>query len=356
MSRIQHYTESLGGGVLTSIQNTTQAQIESNCIVTIIFLRRSDTPQKEELEKLFAGRYLKEVGKSNLKGYIDLSINAFQARRKSNTDIFHAHSSIAGVAIRLSNIFLRSNLTYYTPHGYAFLRKDKSKVFRIFVKVVEIILNLTSRTRIVSCGKTESIDAVKLFARRVISETNYLSDVTESANREQRRKAKNEKILKVASVGRVTPQKGPDEYVRIVKKLPPDIKAIWIGGGSRINPISSNGLEVTGWLSQQEVREKLSEMDVLLMTSQWEGLSMVGIEAMSLGVPIVSSDYHGVEDLVVDGFNGYICQSEDDYIRNLLKLKNDRYLLYMLKKNARQIYLDNFNLQILRNNWKKMYE
>lgn len=356
MTRIQHYTESLGGGVLTSIQNTTQAQMESNCLVTIIFLRRLDTPQKEELEKLFAGRFLKELGNSNLKGYVNLSIYAFRARRKSTTDIFHAHSSIAGVAIRLGNIFLRSNLTYYTPHGYAFLRRDKSTLFRIFVKMVEFFLNLTSRTRIVSCGKTESIDAVKLFARGVISESNYLSDASEDMTGLKFQKTKNEKILKVVSIGRITAQKGPEDYARIVKKLPPEIKAIWVGGGPLVNPISCNGLEVTGWLSQQEVRNKLSENDVLLMTSQWEGLSMVGIEALSFGIPIISSNYHGVTDLVLDGFNGYICETDEEFIERMATLLHNPQLLNQLRINARECYLQAFDLQLLKRNWKRMYE
>jgi glycosyltransferase involved in cell wall biosynthesis len=356
MSAILHFTESLGGGVLTSIQNTTQAQIESDCKVTLIYLRRRDTPKIEDLMTLLPGRILIEIGKSDWKGYVNLSIFAIKAIRKSKTDLFHAHSSIAGVCIRLVNTFIRSDFVYYTPHGYAFLRRDTSRLFRIFTILIECLLNLISNTKVISCGKTEALDARKLFAHTVLAETNYLSDTFTPATNLNERTDIGGNILKVASIGRITPQKGPDQYVRIVKKLPPQIKAKWIGGGTQVNPISSSGLEVTGWLTQNEVRQNLREIDVLLMTSQWEGLSMVGIEALSYGVPILSSNYHGVNDLVLDGYNGFICNSDDEFIRNLLILENNRKLLDKLKENARSSYLEKFDLKILADNWKKMYD
>jgi glycosyltransferase involved in cell wall biosynthesis len=52
-------------------------------------------------------------------------------------------------------------------------------------------------------------------------------------------------------------------------------------------------------------------MDVFTLTSLWEGLPRVYLEALALGVPIVGTRVDGAEEVVKDGVNGYLLEPGD---------------------------------------------
>ena len=61
-----------------------------------------------------------------------------------------------------------------------------------------------------------------------------------------------------------------------------------------------------GYLSQRELRLRLVEADVCVMTSFSEGIPVVLMEAMAAGVPVVAPKITGIPELVDDGINGYL--------------------------------------------------
>jgi glycosyltransferase involved in cell wall biosynthesis len=56
------------------------------------------------------------------------------------------------------------------------------------------------------------------------------------------------------------------------------------------------------------VAERMAASDILLLTSLQEGLPMVAIEALQWGLAIVSSRIGGMQDIVEEGKNGFLCE------------------------------------------------
>lgn len=56
----------------------------------------------------------------------------------------------------------------------------------------------------------------------------------------------------------------------------------------------------------ENIREKLLESSVFLLSSRWEGMPMVVLEALECGLPIVSYDIPAVKPLVSDGKEGFV--------------------------------------------------
>ncbi len=132
--------------------------------------------------------------------------------------------------------------------------------------------------------------------------------------------------------GRFMPQKNVPGLVRILgrlKGLP--WKASLVGDGAQRPAVEAEvarlGLEgrveMPGWLTPEEVIRHMRRADILLMPSLSEGLPVVGVQALSLGLAMVVSDIGGFLDLVQNGENGYLCPVENeaafaDALRSLL--------------------------------------
>ena len=79
--------------------------------------------------------------------------------------------------------------------------------------------------------------------------------------------------------------------------------------------------------------------DVFFLPSHREGLCLSIIEAMNFGLPIVTSNVRGCQDLVEDGKNGFTAD-KNDYMRYadiFKKLINDAELKRQLGKNSKEM-------------------
>ena len=77
------------------------------------------------------------------------------------------------------------------------------------------------------------------------------------------------------------------------------------GLGSRI--------EITGWITSEEVRQRLLDARALVLPSFAEGLPVVIMEAMALRRPVISTYVAGIPELVHDGEHGWLVPAGDVY-------------------------------------------
>ena len=63
---------------------------------------------------------------------------------------------------------------------------------------------------------------------------------------------------------------------------------------------------------RKDIPELCNAADISAFPSRIEGLGLAGIEAMAAGVPLVSSNVHGILDYVIDGKTGFACNPNDE--------------------------------------------
>ena len=68
---------------------------------------------------------------------------------------------------------------------------------------------------------------------------------------------------------------------------------------------------ITGWISNDEVRQHLLAARALVLPSFAEGLPVVIMEAMALRRPIISTYVAGIPELVRDGEDGWLVPAGD---------------------------------------------
>lgn len=67
-------------------------------------------------------------------------------------------------------------------------------------------------------------------------------------------------------------------------------------------------LETLPFLS---VKEKVENSNLLLLSSIKEGVANVVLEAMALGVPVLTTDCGGMTEVINDNFNGFVCPTRN---------------------------------------------
>jgi len=251
---------------------------------------------------------------------------------KYRFDIVHTHSSKTGFLGRIAARIAGVPNIIHTVHGFPF-HEHQLPVARYFYQALEIIAaRFCDHLVIVNNYEREQIQENRLFPTRKIR-TIY-NGIESNPNIEPRRygstgliaPAKNNPELSeffvIGSVARFTRAKNVinmTEVAILVCRANPEIKFVFIGDGelwdSCYDLVASAGMHkqilMPGW--QSNVDYWLQNMDVFLLYSRWEGLSISILEAMSYGLPIVASDIKGNNELVTNE-NGILVQL-DDHIR-----------------------------------------
>jgi len=135
-------------------------------------------------------------------------------------------------------------------------------------------------------------------------------------------------------LGNLTPQKRPDRFVEIIKLVKqnfPDIKAWIVGDGVLRNDteelVKKYDLQnnIRFWGYQQNVTELIAASDLLVLSSDTEGLPGVVLECGYLGVPAVSANVGGINECLENGKTGYVVQTQNpvDYANYIVELLND---------------------------------
>lgn len=106
-----------------------------------------------------------------------------------------------------------------------------------------------------------------------------------------------------------------------------------------------------------DILEKYLDSSLYLMTSRYEGMPMVLLEAMSVGLPLISVDCpHGPKELIKDGYNGFLVDYEDDnsfFNRVVLLIENEE-LRKQIGENSR-IMSNNYKIDNVASQWVKLF-
>jgi glycosyltransferase involved in cell wall biosynthesis len=142
-------------------------------------------------------------------------------------------------------------------------------------------------------------------------------------NRYTRKKSYTEmdtKSINFVAIGRLARVKNYPLLIEAFRELYQKYKNVHltiVGEGEEIEQIRAqvereglqNVIDMVGVCS--DVRKYLDLAHIYVMSSDWEGLPLTVLEAMSMGLPIVSTKAGGVSDVVVDGENGILVECGD---------------------------------------------
>ena len=160
----------------------------------------------------------------------------------------------------------------------------------------------------------------------------------------------------LASVGSFEERKGQIVLLQAVAKLAkgklPNIHAMFVGEGpdeemlKRKTEEMGIGEHVTFFPFTREPNYVFERIDILTLPSLYkEGLPNVLLEAMSMGIPVISSRMAGVPEIVFDGKTGYMTEpgDMDAFADAIVNLWSDKDAYKAMGENARKLMKEKFD-------------
>lgn len=268
------------------------------------------------------------------------------------------------------NIFIISMgkvSVFFSLFYFLFVReniKDNVKVFscehvsiQSFPKYIQLLKKITSEIYDAVVVLTDRDKQIyESWGRKVVTIANPVRTVNFTRN------LINKKIL---AVGRLSKQKGFDRLLDIwviFSKNNPDWKLIIAGDGEEkeklinkmVNLKLNESVTFLGKVNDTDALYK--SCDILLMTSHYEGLPMVLLEAQAWGLPAVVYDCPtGPREIIKNRHNGYLVSDgmETQFVECMNEICNDEDLYFSMVKNIKETN-PNFQEDVIYNKWKSL--
>ena len=258
----------------------------------------------------------------NLKAYKQLK----EVIKNGGYDIVHCHTPNAAVITRLVCRKLRKKNklnVFYTAHGFHFYKGAPKLNWLVYYPVEKLCSHFTDKLITINQEDYELAKS-KFKAKEVCYVPGVGIDLSRFENVEVDRREKRREIgvpedaFLLVSVGELNENKNHQVIIRAMAKLGnPNIHYAIAGVGDKKEYLEelaqtlgvSDRLHLLGY--RRDIPELNIAADAFCFPSHREGLGLAAIEAMACGLPIITSNVHGINDYSIDGVTGYKCSPTD---------------------------------------------
>ena len=274
-------------------------------------------------------------------------------------DVIHGHSSKGGVYARIAGFFSKAKIVY-TPHAFFSMNTSLSTIKSKFIKYTEFFLSLFSDLIILtSKSEWEHAEYLRINESKLalIPNGSYMSPFNKIKHLTKKKSGKN-----IGFVGRLSFQKDPLRAVKIFSlayKNNKQLRFFILGDGEYLNSLNalikkmnlSSKIKV---IKQRNLNNFLSNINLLLATSRYEGSPYLFQDACMASIPIISSNVGGVEFFVKNDYNGYVYENDEEaaYLMNKC-LMNSNFISKIPDRSIN--ILKNFSLENMTGQTLKAY-
>lgn len=300
---------------------------------------------------------------SDVKNIVSSITQSKKLMDKECYDLIHCHTPIGSVVCRLANrlsVNYRKCRMIYTAHGFHFF-KGNSRIKNFIFKTIETFF--ARYTDVLITINKEDFGAAKQFTYKKGGKCVYVPGIGVDIDRIENISAKresffaelnlksNSKIL--LSVGELIERKNHQLVIRALPYLRKDIEYVICGKGDESKLIKlaeelgvSDRLHLLGY--RTDVVAIVKSSDVFIFPSLQEGLPVALMEALTCGLPCLSSNIRGNSDLQENNILfdlsiepkalAKVIEKEFDKERTRVKRNMEQFSVKNVKEQMRKIY------------------
>jgi len=275
-------------------------------------------------------------------------------------DYVHSHSSKAGIIARIACYLVRVPNSF-TAHGWSF-ESGIPFLRRNIYRIIETLIGFISHKVIAvsEFGKEFALNLRVINASKLVTIPYGVFDYGFENFIE---KPENDK-LKLIMVAGFREQKDHETLFKSLELVKDkDWEISFVGDGPYLDYFQSKSEEIgiankckfIGAIT--DVTNYYINSDVKVLSTNWEGLPISILEAISFGLPVIATDVGGIKEEVIDQINGILVKPKSH-----IELKNA--ILYFIENkssikkmggNSRVLYEQKYLLDIMVNKIEKHY-
>lgn len=290
--------------------------------------------------------------------------------RQNNFDIVHTHGVRANLLGRVASRLANRKPVVTTVHSLlerdypGFLRRQVNRFTEWATR------GLTDQFITVSQGLKEKLVASGIPAGKVTVVYNgiVLEDFSPPAEPGAGRTmlGYGSGVPLVGIVARLHPVKGHQyflEAARIVLEQHPEVRFIVAGDGPQRPVLEAMAGQLgiadqvvfTGFIS--EVRSLMADLDLLVISSLWEGFGLTAVEAMALNVPVVSTEVGGLPEVVLHGETGLLVPPANSaaLAKSMIWMLEHPEAAAEMAKKANRVVGEKFTAQVMARRTEELY-
>lgn len=291
--------------------------------------------------------------------YIELKkFNFFCIKKivdKYNPDIIHAHDIKA--SFYASFFFKKARIISHVHNNHEGMRKPCPK---------SILFNIASNRFSKIIWVSRSAYDNYYFKKKVYNKSTVLYNVINTKEIiEKVSKDETNYNYDLVFLGRLTYQKNPQRLIEIAREIVkrhPQFKMAIIGTGDLSEQLKNmineyrlrNNVIMLGYMNNPY--KALSQTKMLILTSRFEGTPMVVLESMTLGTPVISTFTDGVIDIIKNGKNGFLCNTNDEFVSTINSVIFDNKILKKLKIEVQKTSEEINNMDYYKKEIEKAYK
>ncbi len=314
----------------------------------------------EQSKKLRVNFYKNEYFSNSINpiSVIKAMIKINKIVKEFNPDLIHCNSSTASFLGRL--VVHNRVPTIFTAHGWGFnigvpwwqkqLAIFGEKLASHYCSVVICVSNFVK----------------ELAIKYKITDTNKLTVIYNGVEIREKSTDIDDKKIRLVFAGRLAEPKRPMLLLRAINNLPDNIKDKFevsiIGDGQKrkelecyISDNKINNVKLLGQLPRDGVLDALAKSDVLVFLSKYEGFPYVILEAMSFGLPVISSNVGGIKEIVNDSC-GFLLNHDDDLVEIFKRLANEKNIIIEKGKKSKDKIINSFSIDQMLKSIDKEYK
>lgn len=310
-----------------------------------------------ELYKLGIKHYkINDIENKNPINIIKTFINVFKIINRENINIVHTHHRMAAFySSILKKIFKFKFIN--TAHNTF---NDKILFTKLALKNADIV----------SVGKKVKenlIDVYKLNPNQITVIYNGIEKNNEPIIEiPELKKYKDDGYFLVGNIGRLSEQKGMEYYINaipdVLKRYPRVMFYIIGDGEDKMELINlakelriENNLIFLGF--RNDVINVIKQLDLIVLSSLWEGLPLTPIESFSQKKSVIATDVDGTPEIIKNGYNGILITPRNNKVitEKVIELAKNNDLRVTLENNALKTYRENFTQEIFIKRYEWFY-
>jgi glycosyltransferase involved in cell wall biosynthesis len=261
-------------------------------------------------------------------------------------DLIHTHTFKAGLLVRTMKTSIP---LIHTFHGHHLYDPDYGMFGKWVLNFVERKLAKRS-SKLITIGQRVGDE---LLAANIGERSKYQSI---APGVESPKLSNRFKILENLSIDDGLNVKRPERMHEIARRFP-KVNFIMAGDGELRDSIRLSAPKNLHLVGVRDSDEMWSIADIVILTSDSEGMPLTLIEGQMAGVPGIATDVGSVSEIVLDGETGFITQvTVDDICKKLTLLVNDSMLRSTMSRKSAKRARDLFSTQNLTSSHMNVYQ